>query len=111
LVRALAAGREGRRAAEHGRPRLRQRRHGHGNVHVQAAEYRQPRVEIHEIVLPAGGRPPCTPRSWGAATPPMPLAAGHPKDGAPHTAAGVKTLWLLPAGAAWTGAPHARGWG
>src|SRR6185437_8814122 len=75
--------------------------------------------------LPAGGRPPSTPRSWGAATPPMPpcgeggagttppshcgrgyglvvAVAGRPETGHPVRAE-VRAWWLL-----WQAAPRPR---
>jgi len=47
LVGALPAGREPGRGAEHGRARAGQPGHGHGDVHVQAAEHRHLRSFGH----------------------------------------------------------------
>ena len=48
LVGTLTAGSEGRRAAEHGRPGPGQGRHRDRDVHVEAAEDRQPCIETHD---------------------------------------------------------------
>ena len=54
LVGALAARREGSRAAEHRRAGRGQPRHGYGDVHVQAAQHGQPRARDHrrKVLLP-----------------------------------------------------------
>ena len=63
-------------------------------------------IDKRKAVLPAGGRPPCTPRHGGTPSPHVPPTGGRrQKHGAPRAVVAVKAWWLPLPGRPKTGRP------